>query len=154
MTHKLDHQCRVEMIPHGQLRAESASPTDIAGAGPGHLTQAAVNICFNTYHIGARVTVDCIGCGAADGFGDWTDQDRAAIVAELFKHGYDVQVTISRDLNRPTHLAACGGAGHGCLLTGFVPMLHRAGLSQQHTELLPIDTPRAVLTPARWDIIK
>ncbi len=107
MTHKPDHQCRVEIIPHGQLLAEFASPTDIAGAGPGHLTQAAVNIDFNTCHIGARVTVACIGCGAVDSFGDWTDRDRAAIVAELFRHGYDTQVTISRDLNGPTHLAAC-----------------------------------------------
>ena len=113
-----------------------------------------MNIDFNSCHIGARVTLDCIGYGAVDGFGDWTDRDQAAIVAGLFRHGYDMQVTISRNLNGPTHLAACGGTGHGCLLTGFVPMLHRAGLSQQHTELLPIDTPRAILTPTRWDIIK
>ena len=106
MTHKPDHQCHVEMIPHGQLLARFASPTDVAGAGPGHLTQAAVNIDFNSCHIGARVTLDCIGYGAVDGFGDWTDRDRAAIVAELFRHGYDMQVTISRNLNGPTHLAA------------------------------------------------
>jgi len=55
--------------------------------------------------------VDCIGYGEADGFIEWIDQERAALVVELFRRGDGEQVTISHDLIRPSQLSACGGQG-------------------------------------------
>lgn len=96
---------------------------------------------------GAKIMVDCIGYGEADGFIGWNDRDRAALVGTLFARGYGQQVTISKDLCRRSHFTKFGGHGHRYLLRGFIPMLREVGLTQGHIEGLLVGIPREVLTP-------
>ena len=47
------------------------------------------------------------------------------------KEGYTTQLLMSMDITRQSHLKKNGGVGYAYLLDTFIPMLERAGVSQE-----------------------
>jgi phosphotriesterase-related protein len=45
-----------------------------------------------------------------------------------------------------SHLVGYGGNGYAYLLTGFAPLLQKAGLSEEQLRVVLVENPRRVLT--------
>ena len=56
------------------------------------------------------------------------------------------RVLLSHDVCMKSHLRAYGGQGYDYVLTGFVPRLRQAGLSDEQIHTLTVDNPRSALT--------
>ncbi|QFH68867.1 phosphotriesterase-related protein [Enterobacter sp. E76] len=85
---------------------------------------------------GAWVQFDTIGKN--DYF---PDSERVAMLMELCRRGLLGRVMLSMDITRRSHLRANGGLGFSWLLTGFVPMLHEAGMDQRDVDRMLRDNP-------------
>jgi len=70
---------------------------------------------------------------------------RADFVQEITRRGYLNRLLLSQDICAMSHLSARGGTGYAYLLTGFVPLLHSRGLSQEQTDRLTILNPQQAL---------
>jgi len=104
--------------------------------------------------VGVNLGIDCIGYDepgplpGTEGFQDFHDEDRAALTKKLIDWGYLEQITISQDMTRTYHLKSHGGHGYGYLLEKFVPMLQQLGVTAEQIQVLLVDNPRRILTPA------
>jgi predicted metal-dependent phosphotriesterase family hydrolase len=74
---------------------------------------------------GAFVQFDTIGRG----FFEWDIRQRLDWVMRLIDLGFMHQILLSHDVCMKPHLRAYGGQGYDYVLTGFVPRLRQAGLS-------------------------
>lgn len=59
------------------------------------------------------------------------DETRIEFIKTLVKEGYTTQLLMSMDITRQSHLKKNGGVGYAYLLDTFIPMLERAGVSQE-----------------------
>lgn len=85
---------------------------------------------------GAYVQFDTIGKNNY-----YPDEKRVATLCELARRGLLNRVMLSMDITRRSHLKANGGPGFDYLLTTFVPMLLKAGLTQADVDLMLRDNP-------------
>lgn len=93
---------------------------------------------------GAYVAFDHVGWSSAEGYVN--DTDRARLIAELFEQGFGKQVLIS------TNAVGCAKGheakelGYDFMLTKFVPILLKAGLTNEQVQTLLEENPQRVLT--------
>ncbi len=91
---------------------------------------------------GAFVQFDSIGRG----FYEWDIEQRLDWVIRLIDQGFLHRILLSHDVCMKPHLRAYGGQGYDYVLTGFVPRLRQAGLSDEQIQTLTVDNPRSALT--------
>jgi predicted metal-dependent phosphotriesterase family hydrolase len=99
------------------------------------------------YHLavarrGAFVQFDSVGRG----FFEWDINQRVDWVMRLIDQGFLQRILLSHDVCMKSHLRAYGGQGYDYVLTGFVPRLRQAGLSDEQIHTLTVDNPRSALT--------
>jgi len=99
------------------------------------------------YHLavarrGAFVQFDSIGRG----FFEWDLNQRLDWVLRLVEQGFVQRILLSHDVCMKSHLRAYGGQGYDYVLTGFVPRLRQAGVSDEQIHTLTVDNPRSALT--------
>ena len=99
------------------------------------------------YHLavarrGAFVQFDSVGRG----FFEWDIDQRLDWVMRLIDQGFLQRILLSHDVCMKSHLRAYGGQGYDYVLTGFVPRLRQAGLSDEQIHTLTVDNPRSALT--------
>jgi phosphotriesterase-related protein len=68
------------------------------------------------------------------------------LVTEFLRRGHLRQLLLSHDNCFKTHLVGYGGNGYAYLLTGFAPLLQKAGLSEEQLRVVLVENPRRVLT--------
>ncbi|NDK99722.1 phosphotriesterase-related protein [Photorhabdus bodei] len=85
---------------------------------------------------GAYIQFDTIGKNDY-----YPDEKRIAMLQTLAQRGLLNRVMLSMDITRRSHLKANGGNGFAYLITTFVPMLNRAGLTQTDIDLMLRDNP-------------
>ncbi len=85
---------------------------------------------------GAYIQFDTIGKNDY-----YPDEKRIAMLQTLAQRGLLNRVMLSMDITRRSHLKANGGNGFDYLITTFVPMLNRAGLTQTDIDLMLRDNP-------------
>ncbi len=73
-------------------------------------------------------------------------QLRVDYVCHLLEKGHGHQILLGSDVCKRPHLHAYGGGGYDFLLTGFVPRLLSAGVSQREIDMLVRANPRRALT--------
>ncbi len=69
------------------------------------------------------------------------DEARAHTIAQLIELGYVDQILLSHDVCFKRLLHWFGGPGYDHLLTGFVPLLHDAGVSGADIQRMLVDNP-------------
>lgn len=115
----------------------------------GHCDNAGFEICPDPdYHEavarrGAYVEFDQI-----HGKFEWDTERRVQWVKQLVDKGYLRQILLSHDVCAKSLLRTYGGNGYGYLLTGFVPRLLEAGLSEEQVHAILVENPRTALAPA------
>ncbi|MCC8375034.1 MULTISPECIES: phosphotriesterase-related protein [Photorhabdus] len=85
---------------------------------------------------GAYIQFDTIGKNDY-----YPDEKRIAMLQTLARSGLLNRVMLSMDITRRSHLKANGGNGFAYLITTFVPMLNRAGLTQTDIDLMLRNNP-------------
>jgi phosphotriesterase-related protein len=115
----------------------------------GHCDNAGFKVCPDPdYHEavarrGAYVEFDQI-----HGRSGWDTERRVEWVKQLVDKGYLRQILLSQDVCAKSLLRAYGGNGYDYLLSGFVPRLLKAGLSEEQVHVILVENPRRALTPA------
>lgn len=79
---------------------------------------------------------------------DYETEFQAGLVLELASRGHLGRILLSQDMASNRFFKAYGGRGFDFLLTEFVDVLLRRGLSQIEVDQLLIDNPRSFLTGA------
>lgn len=75
------------------------------------------------------------------------DTERVAAIAELCRSGYADRITVSQDVFYKQNLRAFGGWGYSHFLDSVVPMLKKAGVSEDQLYCMVVETPRRLLAP-------
>jgi phosphotriesterase-related protein len=73
------------------------------------------------------------------------DAQRAANVAKLVSEGYLGQILLSLDICFTSNLHWYGGKGYDYVLSSFVPLLKKAGLTEDQIHTLLVENPRRAL---------
>ena len=73
-----------------------------------------------------------------------SDQERVETVARLCADGYSRQIMLAQDRCLKTHLVAYGGKGYAYVLTGIVPKLLDAGVTQGQIDDMLIENPKRI----------
>ena len=68
------------------------------------------------------------------------------LTLEVIRRGHLERLLLSHDNCMRSHLVGYGGNGYAYLLTGFVPLLQKAGLSEEQLRIILVENPRRVLT--------
>jgi len=89
---------------------------------------------------GAYVQFDSVGSSYI--YPDWK---RVELLLKLLKRGYESQILLSCDVCRKSYWRAYGGIGYDYWITGFLPQLRQAGVSEEQIEMITIENPRRVL---------
>ena len=71
------------------------------------------------------------------------------VVLEMIETGHIDQVLLSQDVCLKGHLGAYGGGGYTFLVSGFLPMLRSAGVSEREIRALTVENPRRAITGER-----
>jgi len=90
-------------------------------------------------HIGEEFYIDSAG------FHMDSDAQRADALAELIGSGYAQRLLISQDVCFKTDLMAYGGWGYAHILSHFVPMMVRRGISRESIRTIMVDNPADLL---------
>jgi phosphotriesterase-related protein len=69
-------------------------------------------------------------------------------VADLVNRGYVKQVLLSQDVYLKMNLKRYGGWGYAHLLVNVVPMLRRAGVTDENLRMMLVENPARVLARA------
>ena len=80
------------------------------------------------------------------GEAEWDTRKKVQWVRRLLDAGYGDRVLLSQDVYMKPLLVTYGGLGYAYVLTGFVPQLRAAGVSDEQVQRLLIDNPRCALT--------
>jgi phosphotriesterase-related protein len=80
-----------------------------------------------------------------DKYKDATDADRVAFLLELFEQPRELSITFGNSVWTKGQLRTYGGMGYGHMLSRIVPMLLRAGVSQERLDEILIHRPRFLL---------
>jgi phosphotriesterase-related protein len=90
---------------------------------------------------GVYVQIDHVGFNELQ-----PDHQRARNVKAIIDAGFGERLLISQDVCLPHHLRWFGGPGYGHLLTTFVPMLRKVGVTQEQIDTLLVANPARVLS--------
>ena len=93
---------------------------------------------------GAYVALDHVGWSASDGY--INDTERAQLIAELFAKGYGKRLLISTNAVGVAKGHKANDLGYDYLLTKFVPILLKAGVTDEQIHILLVENPQRVLT--------
>jgi phosphotriesterase-related protein len=77
---------------------------------------------------------------------EWEVEKRIRLIKEMIGRGYLRRLLLSQDICMQSQTRAFGGTGYAFILTGLVPRLLAAGVSEEQIRVLTIDNPRAALT--------
>ncbi|MFH0962455.1 MAG: hypothetical protein V2A58_00425 [Planctomycetota bacterium] len=98
---------------------------------------------------GVNVSVDCIGYDERDGWRDFGDPERAALIKRFIEWGHLGQIVVGRDMMRKYHLRKHGGGGYAYLFNSFVDTMREAGITEAQVEAILVGNPRRILTCGR-----
>lgn len=117
------------------LREEGVDPKRIV---VGHLgDRRHLRLELPVAQMGAFVEIDHIG------FSEFQkDEQRAQNIKDLVDQGFLNQILLSMDVCFNSHLRWFGGKGYDYLLTRFVPMLRKVGLSDEEVQTIVVENPR------------
>ncbi|MCM3767118.1 phosphotriesterase [Neobacillus niacini] len=93
---------------------------------------------------GAYVALDHVGWATNEGYVN--DEQRVQLIVELFNQGLGDRVLISTNAVGVAKGHKAKDISYDYLLTKFVPMLHRAGLTDEQVRILLEENPQRVLT--------
>ena len=150
---------QVHTYPWGQHGIEAARILLAGGVDPAKTVVCHADVALSRPYIrsllalGVWVEFDNLGKEFANdenegGFAGGTfagDAERVRVLVELIEAGYARQLLITDDLCLKCMLHAYGGWGYDHVQRHIVPMLQRAGVSQETTDALLIDNPRRLL---------
>lgn len=68
------------------------------------------------------------------------------LALEMIRRGHLERLLLSHDNCFRSHLVGYGGNGYAYIPTGFVPLLRKAGLSEEQLHVILVENPRRVLT--------
>jgi phosphotriesterase-related protein len=92
---------------------------------------------------GVFVQIDHVGRPASAG--TQREEQRARNVVDVVRGGHLDQVLLSMDICANSQLHWNGGHGYDYLLTTFVPLLYREGLTEPEVRTMLVDNPRRAL---------
>ena len=93
---------------------------------------------------GAMVALDHVGWATSEGYAD--DEQRVQLISELFHEGLGDRVLISTNAVGVAKGHEAKDISYDYLLTTFVPMLRKAGVTDEQVRTLLEDNPQRVLT--------
>jgi phosphotriesterase-related protein len=131
---------------HGELALEKLSILREEGVSPERVVIG---------HMGDRRDLDyyqslarggvCLGFDHAGMTNYAPDEWRVEMIKGLLDKGYDDQIVLSMDVHRRSYWRSLGGIGYDYLLTGFVPLMQKNGVSEQQVHTMLVETPRRLL---------
>ncbi|MFJ7746640.1 phosphotriesterase [Peribacillus sp. NPDC097295] len=101
---------------------------------------------------GAYVALDHVGWSAPEGY--INDTERSELIAELFAKGHGKRLLISTNAVGVAKGHETKDLGYDYLLTKFVPILRKAGITDEQIRILLEENPQRVLTAATSVIAK
>jgi phosphotriesterase-related protein len=90
---------------------------------------------------GAYVQLDTIR-----GLQPYEGDKQVRLILEVIRRGHLERLLLSHDNCMRSHLVGYGGNGYAYLPTGFLPLLRKAGLSEEQLRVITVENPRRVLT--------
>lgn len=92
---------------------------------------------------GVFLGIDNVGNNVAEGYGP--DELHVRNIRKLLAEGFVNQVLLSTDVASKSRLLAYGGTGYGYLLRDFLPLLRRAGVSEDQIRQMTVANPARAL---------
>ncbi|MDR7077445.1 phosphotriesterase-related protein [Neobacillus niacini] len=128
------------------LLAEGIEPNRIIIGGLDRLDAARRKEVFGVARRGAMVALDHVGTATHEGYVN--DEQRVQLIVDLFKEGLGDQVLISTNAVGVAKGHATKEISYDYLLKTFVPMLKKAGVTDEQVRTLLEVNPQRVLTVA------
>ncbi|MCM3726499.1 phosphotriesterase [Neobacillus cucumis] len=126
------------------LLGEGIEPNRVIIGGLDRLDAVRRKEAFAVARCGAMVALDHVGWTTSEGYVN--DEERVQLIVELFKEGLGDQVLISTNAVGVAKGHAAKDLSYDYLLTRFVPMLKKAGVTDEQVRTLLQDNPQRVLT--------
>jgi phosphotriesterase-related protein len=126
------------------LLAEGLAPERVIIGGLDRLEAVDRKEAFAVAHRGAMVGLDHVGWTASDGY--INDAQRVQLIVELFNGGLGDRVLISTNAVGVAKGHEAKDLSYDYLLSTFVPMLKKAGVTDEQVRTLIEDNPQRVLT--------
>jgi phosphotriesterase-related protein len=126
------------------LLAEGLAPERVIIGGLDRLEAVDRKETFAVAHRGAMVGLDHVGWTASDGY--INDAQRVQLIVELFNGGLGDRVLISTNAVGVAKGHEAKDLSYDYLLSTFVPMLKKAGVTDEQVRILIEDNPQRVLT--------
>ncbi|MFJ7727347.1 phosphotriesterase [Neobacillus sp. NPDC097160] len=128
------------------LLGEGIEPNRVIIGGLDRLDAARRKEAFAVARRGAYVALDHVGWSTHEGY--VSDVERAQLIAELFEEGLGDRVLISTNAVGVAKGHKAKDLEFDYLLTTFVPMLRKAGVTDEQVSALIEENPQRVLTVA------
>ncbi|MFN2521126.1 MAG: phosphotriesterase [Candidatus Limnocylindria bacterium] len=136
LTHTWFGELALEQVD--VLRSEGA---DLGRVVIGHFgDRRDLDLQLRVLDTGASLGIDHVGLTDVQ-----SDEERARTVATLVRRGFGAQLFLSCDVSFTTRLHAYAGLGYDVMMTGFVPLLRGAGLTDRELRMLFVDNARRLL---------
>ena len=100
---------------------------------------------YPEYHVALAKRGAWVQFDTVRGVHEYVVERRLAFVLEMARHRLLHRVLLSQDICALSHLHAFGGTGYDYVLTGFVPRLRQAGLTDEDIHMLLVENPRRAL---------
>ena len=128
------------------LLAEGIEPNRVIIGGLDRLDAVERKEVFGVARRGAFVALDHVGWTTHEGYVN--DEQRVQLIVELFKEGLGDRVLISTNAVGVAKGHAAKEISYDYLLKTFVPLLKKAGVTDEQVRTLLEDNPQRVLTVA------
>lgn len=126
------------------LLGEGIEPNRIIIGGLDRLDAVERNEVFAIARRGAYVAIDHVGWASYEGYVN--DEQRVQLIVELFKAGHGDRVLISTNAVGVAKGHDAKDLSYDYLLTTFIPLLRKAGVTDEQVRTLLEDNPQRVLT--------
>lgn len=126
------------------LLAEGIDPNRVIIGGLDRIDAVERREAFAVARHGAMVALDHVGSATHEGF--INDEQRVQLIVELFKEGLGDRALISINAVGVAKGHNAKDIGYDYLLTTFVPMLKKAGVTDEQVRTLLENNPQRVLT--------
>lgn len=126
------------------LLGEGIAPHRVIIGGLDRLEAVEHEEAFKIAQRGAYVAIDHIGWTTHDGY--INDEDRAQLIVKLFAAGFGDRILLSTHAVGVAKGYKAKELGFDYLLSTFVPILRKAGLTDRQIRLLVAENPQRVLT--------
>ena len=126
------------------LLGEGIAPNRVIIGGLDRLDAVERKEAFAVARRGAYVALDHVGWSTNEGYVN--DEQRAQLIVELFEEGLGDRVLISTNAVGVAKGHEAKDLGFDYLLATFVPMLRKAGVTDEQIRILLEENPQRVLT--------